>query len=186
LARRSRIIILNGVSSVGKTSVARALQKIAAEPLLLVSMDIFLEMLPERMIGHADGLIFDVQEKNGKPSVIIRSGPVLARTLRGMRHAVAAMAAQGNDLIVDDVMLGRGEALEYQTLLSQFDLRMVGVFAPLAVIEAREQARGDREIGLARWQYDQVHQGLTYDLELDAATSTPMQNAERLQHAFGL
>jgi chloramphenicol 3-O phosphotransferase len=74
-----------------------------------------------------------------------------------MRHAVAAMAAQGNNLIVDEVMIG-GKEKEYRALLSRFDTRFVGLFAPLDVLEAREHARGDRETGLARWQYERVHQ----------------------------
>jgi chloramphenicol 3-O phosphotransferase len=46
--------------------------------------------------------------------------------MRGMRHAIAAMARQGNDLIVDDVMLGRGEGQEYRELLDPFELRFIG------------------------------------------------------------
>jgi hypothetical protein len=36
-----------------------------------------------------------------------------------MRHAIAAMAAQGNNLIVDDVLLGEEKA-EYRELLAPF------------------------------------------------------------------
>jgi chloramphenicol 3-O phosphotransferase len=186
VAKRPHIIILNGVGSVGKTSAARAFQRIAAETFLYASMDTFIEMLPERMFGHPDGMIFEAGQENGRPSIAIKCGPAIGRTLKGMRHAIAAMAEQGNNLIVDDVMIGEGEAQEYQLLLSKFDLRMVGLFAPLDVLEAREHARGDREIGLARWQFDLVHRGVTYDLELDAASSTPMQIAERIRAAFGL
>jgi chloramphenicol 3-O phosphotransferase len=42
----ARIVLINGVSSVGKGSVAKALQKIASRPMLHVQMDAFLEMLP--------------------------------------------------------------------------------------------------------------------------------------------
>jgi len=186
VAKRPHIIILNGVGSVGKTSAARAFQAIAGKAFLYVSMDAFIEMLPERMFGHPDGMIFEVEQDDGRPSIVIKCGPTIVRTLKGMRHAVAAMAEQGNNLIVDDVMIGEGEAQEYQLLLSRFDLRLVGLFAPLDVLEARERARGDREIGLARWQYNRVHRGVAYDLELDTANSTPAQIAERIRAAFGL
>ena len=59
------VIILNGVGSVGKTSTARALQTIAAKPFLHVSMDAFAEMLPERMLGHPDGMIFETVQSRG-------------------------------------------------------------------------------------------------------------------------
>jgi chloramphenicol 3-O phosphotransferase len=43
----SHIIILNGVGSAGKSSIARALQDIAMQPYLHVPMDAFLDMLPK-------------------------------------------------------------------------------------------------------------------------------------------
>jgi chloramphenicol 3-O phosphotransferase len=186
-APQPQIIILNGVGSVGKTSTARALQAIAAAPFMHVSMDAFLDMLPAKLFGQPDGLTFTTIDDGGKPSIAITSGPVIERALRGMRHAVAALAEQGNPLIVDEVMIGDdGAAGAYRTLLAAFDLRFVGLFAPLEVLEARELARGDREIGLARWQYDRVHQGMAYDLEIDTSKVTPEDVAARIRDAFDL
>jgi chloramphenicol 3-O phosphotransferase len=138
------------------------------------------------MFGHPDGLIFEKIKDQGPPSIIIRTGPVLERAMQGMRRAIAAMAAAGNNLIVDEVMIGLDKAQEYRDLLSDFDVRFVGLFAPLDVLEARERERGDREIGLARWQFDRVHQGVTYDLMIDTATTTPVENARTIRAAFGL
>ncbi len=183
---RSQVIILNGVGSVGKSSTARALLEIAGLPFLHVAMDTFLEMLPPSMMGHPDGLVFEAGDDGGHPSISIRTGPVLDRAMRGMRHAIAAMADQGNHLVIDEVMLGRGEAMAYRDLLSAHDLRIVGLFAPLDVLERRERERGDREIGLARWQFDRVHRDVVYDLEIDATAATPMQSAGRICEAFGL
>jgi chloramphenicol 3-O phosphotransferase len=181
-----QVIILNGVGSVGKTSTARALQAITREPFLHVAMDAFLDMLPAAMFGHPDGLVFAPTLADGEPSIVIRSGPVVERAMRGMRHAIAAMAEQGNRLIVDDVILDAAKAQEYRTLLSRFDVRFVGLFAPLDVLEARERQRGDRQLGLSRWQYDRVHCGIAYDLEIDTTASTPPETARRICHAFGL
>lgn len=183
---RPRVIVLNGVGSVGKSSTARALQAIAAEPFLHVAMDAFLDMLPPAMLGHPDGLVFEAVQDSGKPSVIIKSGPLVARTMRGMRHAIAAMAAQGNSLIVDAVVLDAAELREYVALLSGCELRTVGLFAPLDVLEARERLRGDREIGLARWQFGRLRRGFAYDLEIDTSDTSPMVNAERIRAAFAL
>ena len=44
--QRARIAVLNGIGSVGKSSIARALQAIASQPMLHVQMDAFLDMLP--------------------------------------------------------------------------------------------------------------------------------------------
>src|SRR5262249_41173567 len=129
-------------------------QKIAAAPFLHIEMDAFLEMMPQRYWDHPEGLVFETIQEGGKPSVVIHSGPVAERTFRGMRHAIAALARAGNNLIIDDVMLG-DELAEYTELLADFRLHVVGVLAPLDVLEARERARGDRLIGLparASWQ----------------------------------
>ena len=183
---QAHIIILNGVGSVGKSSTARALQTITVRPFLHVAMDTFIHMLPEAMFGHPDGLIFETVQDQGKPSIIIRTGPVIERAMQGMRHAIAAMAAQGNSLIVDEVMIGKDKEREYRALLSGFDVRFVGLFAPLDVLEERERARGDREIGLARWQHDRVHRDMIYDLEIDTTMTTPLENAQKIRDAFGL
>ncbi|MGE3876653.1 MAG: chloramphenicol phosphotransferase CPT family protein [Parvibaculaceae bacterium] len=181
----ARIIILNGVGSVGKSSIAQALQEITAEPFLHVAMDAFLDMLPASCMDHPDGFVFEDIGETGSPAIAIKTGKVAARALRGMRRAVVALAAEGNNLIVDDVMLGN-EMTEYRAMLSGFRVSFVGIFAPLAVLEERERRRQDRMIGLARWQYDRVHAGRTYDLEIDGSTASPETCARQIKEALGL
>ena len=181
---RGRIIILNGVGSVGKTSVGRALQSITTEPFLLVQMDAFLDMLPSSMVGDPAGIRFEITQEAGAPSIAIGTGPVADRAMRGMRHAVAAMARQGNNLIVDEVLLGAPKQQEYRELLAGFEVSLVGLFASLDVLEARERARADRLIGLARWQFDRVHRALTYDLQLDTSLTSPLGCAEMIKAAL--
>lgn len=183
--RSAQIILLNGVGSSGKSSIAKALQKIADKPFLHVQMDDFCAMLPQALQDHPDGFAFEEISENGKPLVVIKTGPVGARAMRGMRHAIAAMAAQGNNLIVDDVMLDT-EHGEYAALLSGFETFFVGVFAPLDVLEARERQRGDRMIGLSRWQYERVHRGKKYDLEIDTGSLNPLECAALIKQKFHL
>lgn len=185
VSKVARIVFLNGVGSVGKTSLAKALQAITQEPFLYVPMDAFLDMLPEKYFDHPDGFVFETTQVDGKPSVVIKTGLVGERTLSGMRHAIVALAAQGNDLIIDEVLLG-AEKAEYRQLLAPFEVHWVGVFAPLDVLEERERRRGDRLIGLSRWQYDKVHRDMTYDLEIDTSHETPLACAERIKQTFGL
>ena len=87
------IIILNGVGNVGKSSIARALQGITAEPFLCVAMDAFLDMLPSSYLDHPVGFVFEEQSKAGAAAIAIRTGKVGER---GMRRAIAALAAEGN------------------------------------------------------------------------------------------
>jgi chloramphenicol 3-O phosphotransferase len=181
----TKIVLLNGVGSSGKSSIAKALQGITGRPFLHVQMDSFIDMLPQALQDHPDGFTYEMTHDGGKPSAVIRTGPIGARLLRGMRHAIAVMAAEGNDLIVDDVLCD-SEMPEYQALLAPFDLHLVGVFAPLDVLEARERSRSDRMVGLARWQYDRVHKGIDYDLEVDTSIATPLECAELIREKFRL
>ena len=129
MTTKARIVLLNGVGSAGKGSLARALQTITAEPFLPVTMDSFMAMLPEAYQNHPDGFTYETVIDDGKPSAVINTGPVGERTLRGMRHVVGALAAQGNDLIVDDVMLG-GERAEYEDILLDLEVHWVGDLHP--------------------------------------------------------
>ena len=183
---RSQVIVLNGIGSVGKSSTAKALQAITSKSFLHVAMDTFLDMLPDKMLAHPDGLMFEAAQDGGKPIIAIRTGPILERAMCGMRHAVTARAEQGNNLIVDEVMIEARIAQEYRILLRSFDLHLVGLFAPLDVLEARERARGNREIGLARWQYGRVHRDIAYDFEVNTAAATPMECARLIRDRFRL
>ena len=183
--RSARIVFLNGVGSAGKTSIARALQEIASQPLLYLAMDAFLDMLPQALLDHADGYRFETVIEDGRPSVVIHEGPIGRRLMRGMRRAIAALAAEGNDLIVDEVLVD-GDLGDYASLLAPFTVHLVGVLAPLEVIEARELARGDRLPGLARWQFDRVHSGMRYHLTVDTGSQTAMQCAALIKRTFGL
>lgn len=185
MTKAGRIVLLNGVGSVGKSSIAKVLQQITATPFLHVAMDAFIDMMPPSMFEGPDGLTFETIQEDGQPSVGIRTGPVAARVFLGMRFAIAAMAKHGNDLIVDDVLLGRDQA-EYDEALAGLTVHWVGVFAPLDVLEARERERKDRMIGLSRWQFDRVHAGMRYDLEIDTSEASAADCAMRIKQAFNL
>ena len=49
-------------------------------------------MLPAKMLAHPDGLLFEATQDSGKPVAANPDRPILDRAMRGMRHAVAAMA----------------------------------------------------------------------------------------------
>jgi chloramphenicol 3-O phosphotransferase len=185
--KRPCVIILNGTGSVGKSSVAKALQAIASEPFLHVSGDAFLEMLPGTMIDHPDGIMVErIAAGQGEPTLVIKLGAVVHRTLRGMRAAVAAMAAEGSNLIVDGIMLNAADQQDYRDRLSGVELHFIGLYAPLADLEQREKDRKDRLIGVARWQYHRVHEGMRYDLEIDTSVSSPSECASRIATATSI
>lgn len=187
MIRAATIILLNGVGSAGKTSIAKALQRITATPFLHVAMDDFLDMLPPLYFDHPDGMVFETLSEDGKAAIAIHTGPVCERLLGGMRLAVAALAEAGNNLIVDEVLMGAGEAsADYARLLAPYRVHWVGVHAALDILEQRESQRADRMVGLARWQFPRVHAGLAYDLEIDTGAMTPEAAAAAIRDRFNL
>ena len=182
----TRIIVLNGVGSVGKTSTARALQELACEPFLHVQGDAFLDMIPSKMWGHGDGISFEQQDKNGLISIEIVMGDFLNRLMRGMRSSICALAKAGNSCLVDDVMLCSDDQRAYMAEAAFTPLQFVGLHAPLAVLERRERERGDRLLGLARWQYERVHRGINYDFEIDTVGRSPIDCAEAIASALNI
>ena len=185
MVEKARIIILNGVGSAGKSAIAKALQELTANRFLHVQMDGFLEMMPEAGWGHPDWFALETLQEEGGPSIEIRTGPLGQRLMRGMRRAIAGLAREGNDMIVDEVMEAPVKR-DYETLLAGFDTAFIGVLAPLEVLEARERARGDRMIGLARRQFARIHKGMRYDFEVDTSLATALDCADRIKARFGL
>ena len=181
-----RVIVLNGVGSAGKTSAAKAFQRRAADPWLHVSGDVFLDMIAPQMWGDSKGIIFRQFEDEGIPSVEIEMGVELHRLLEGMRASVAALARAGNNCVVDDVMLSVSDQQSYWAYAENLTIQFVAIHAPLRVLEVRERKRGDRLIGLSRWQFPRVHQGIQYDFEIDTTNIDPKDVAVAIASALSV
>ncbi|MFD9848453.1 phosphotransferase-like protein [Streptomyces parvus] len=80
----------------------------------------------------------------------------------------AATARAGAHVIIDDVFLGGPASREpWRKALTGLDVPWVGVRCESGVAEAREIARGDRPKGMAAAQAEKVHEGVSYDVEVD-------------------
>lgn len=183
MTHSGHIIFLNGPSSAGKTSIARALQCCLSEPYLHIALDTFLGMFPPHFV-ETPGSGSEVPSSDGDDVLAIYLTPGAKRLISGYHHAVAACALAGNNLIVDHVLLERQWLEECVALLAAFSVFFVGIHCPLQVLEARENARGDRTPGLARVQYDRVHAHRLYDLEIDTSLASARDCATRIVEAL--
>lgn len=167
----SQVIILNGVSSAGKTTLAKAIQKYAGDIWMHVAMDSFMGMLPDGR--EFDREWFPVTEvtHEGQTLPRISNGPSGDALLSQMRQLVERMAEAGFNVIVDEVA-DQIAIKDYRRRLGSACL-VVKVDAPLSELERRERERGDRLIGLAREQSERIHQGIDYDLAVDTLAQTP-------------
>jgi len=165
------IILLNGTSSAGKTTLAKSLQQVMDAPYLHAPIDSFEDMMP----GH---------ERLGEPGSRLWQS-VFNRMLSGFHHSVAALAAAGSNLIVDHVLVQGVEPENWLTecldLLTPFTVYFIGVHCPLEELLRRERARGDRGEGQAERQLSQVHRHGVYDLELDTSVLSAEQCALKVK-----
>jgi chloramphenicol 3-O phosphotransferase len=187
-----RVVLLNGVSSSGKSSISDELQGMLSSPFLAGSIDTFVPLIPEWLIAidpppgdpAEQGMCVETHDGPSGPHLVLRPGPVFHRFVRGMHHAVAAMARQGNDIIFDDVIYDPAYFRSYLDAFEGIDVWFVGVKLPLHVAEERERQRGDRAIGHARGHFDLVHCHGPYDIEVDAEAHTARECAEQIVAAM--
>ncbi len=182
------VILLNGSSSAGKTTLAEMLQRLLAEPYQLISLDQYRDGLPARFRGlnapdgttGAQGLNVVPVERAGQRVTAIAFGDAGRRMLRGMRRAIAAFAREGGNVIVDDLVLEEAFLLDYLEALRGLRVTLVGVRCPLKVVQAREAARPGRFPGTAESHFHEVHAHCVYDVEVDTSAATPRACAQRV------
>lgn len=167
------IIILNGTSSSGKTSIVRALQDCFEEPFLDAGIDKFIWMLPHR---YLDRPLWD--EVLG---LATQAGPLGHRLISSMHRAIAALSMAGNHVVADHVLVERRWLVECAELFCHLPAFFVGVRCPLEVLECREAARHDRTLGQARAQYPLVHAHGIYDLEVNTSQHTAEECAAQIK-----
>ena len=160
-------ILLNGTSSSGKTSIARAIQKMASIPFLYASVDAFTDMFDWDVIAGAE--LWQECDQAGV-AIFHRSLPALLST----RFPV----------VIDHVLEHRHWHQECHEALQGHKVLSVGVHCPLELLREREKARGDRGIGLAERQYPRVHRHGGYDLEVDTSKLSPNECAQHILEAF--
>ncbi len=179
-AMPARLILLNGASSSGKTSILRALQARLSEPYLEAGIDKFLWMLPKRYLNRP--LWYEVITTHHPPEgeLFFTSGEIGDRLIYGMHRAVAALLVTGNNVLMDHVLIEPHWLTDCIEQLAQFDPLFVCVRCPLNVLEQREQDRQDRTLGQARAHHAVVHGHNLYDLEVDTALNTPEACAEQI------
>ena len=151
-----RVILLNGASSSGKSSIGRALQRVLADHWYLFPVDSLGAM---RSTEHARVL------NEGEIDAMLR------RTRMGYHRAVAALASVGNDVIMDYPLSEPWRLDDLLDVLEGYDVTVVDVHCCPDELDRRERARGDRPIGLARSQ--RVFRHDDRDIAVDTTNTSP-------------
>lgn len=171
-SRMSTIIVLNGTSSSGKTSIARAFQEQALPRIFLnISIDTILYALPQSAFDRI---------KRGDDISDLR----LRELVRAFYATVKTLASLGHDLVVDHAVVLETDAEMLQDAVRGHRVLLVGLECPAEILEEREKRRGDRRPGLAAAQHDKIHRWLRYDLVIDTSDIAAEDAARRIAAAL--
>lgn len=155
------VVVLNGGSSAGKTSIGRCLQDLLPRPWLLLGVDDLIDVAPPSLVSYG-------------PEGEVILGSQWRALEAAWSRGVAAMARAGAGVIIDDVFLDGAVSQERtREYLEGLDVLWVGVHCDPDVAAARERARGDRPAGMAAGQALAVHRGVAYDVVVDSTTASP-------------
>ncbi len=173
-----RVIILNGGSSAGKTTLGRGLQSALSGAWLLLGIDLFTWTLPPDMINDANGL-------SVHDGVIVR-GDLFMSLYAGFQAAVASLARSGVNVLLDDLTLdGVADQHRWNDALRGLGVLWVGVRCAPAIAAEREVRRQSRLPGIARHQAESVHVGVHYDVEVDTGVLEMRQAMAVIAESMG-
>lgn len=165
----AQVIFLHGASSSGKSTIAKALQARIEKPFWHISIDHLRDsgVLPMDRFRSDEFAWLDARQ------VIFD----------GFHASLAAYADAGNDLILEHILDTEGWLEMLCDLLANHDVFFVAVHCPLEMLIEREKRRGDRPTGGAKRDFETIHVGKLYDLELDTGDGVDA-NIDRLLAAW--
>lgn len=153
-------IVLHGPTSAGKSSLAKALQDSASVPAFHVALDAFVTMSRRRDMRTP-------QEQRQAYHLHCEN----------LRSTLARLVDTQFEIIVDVVLRDGSELRDTLRVLERRPMYVVGVRAPLEVLEERERRREDRGAGMAREQSADPAFGRDYDLVIDTSRHAPEAGA---------
>jgi chloramphenicol 3-O phosphotransferase len=160
------ILLFNGTSSSGKTSLAKALQKILPQQYLHLQLDAFRAMEPVGYFSSEQAALGSLR---------------VAALCRSMHAAVSQFAAHGQNVIFDHVLSDDAWRYLFEDFAEQ-QIYLVSVHCAAEELLRRERTRCDREPGLALSQIERIHRNREYDFSIDTSHSSPADCALAVRH----
>jgi chloramphenicol 3-O phosphotransferase len=157
---KEQLIILNGASSAGKTVLCKKLQEVLPEPYIHLEEDCFV------FNTYHDRFL------NGE-----QAPEIFRKTMLGYYRSLHAFLSAGHNILADTGFYTPELLSECVRELAHERVWLIGVHCSVDELERREQARGDRQPGLAKEQAAMIHAGVLYDIEVDTTASSPEECA---------
>ncbi len=188
------VIILNGPSASGKSSIQKEFQflmmpdlwiKLGVDNLLDSPMpDINLENMEFWQSENSIRWVETTADKDGNNIVTLFLGSQGEKVAYAMNSAIAAYAQAGCNVIVDYIAYKKEWVDDLQNKLKDIKTYWVKVDISLETLEGREVARGTSPKGHARSHYDSVHWDIDYDLEVNSNESDSATIAKEIREAL--
>jgi chloramphenicol 3-O-phosphotransferase len=176
---QGRVVLLNGTAACGKTSLARALQKILLhehdEAWITLCIDEFWSMSMVAFFGKANGIWHD---DLGGGHRALRFDDRARPLGDAIVYSTVACARAGIDVIADSVLWDETAAQRWEEELQGLQCLRIGLVGSLDVFLGRGAQR-EREGGLpaevsqgiTRHYFESVHQYTSYDLTIDTSVT---------------
>lgn len=173
--KQGLIVLMNGTSSAGKTSISTEL--INQDEILFhhLSVDDFFNNFNE---------FVDHKFPNLEPTRVVDNHVVAEIILDPINSVyystVKLFSEMGLNVIVDTVIDNDKRFNECLDVFHNQPTLFIGVLCSREELIRREQARGDRERGLAESQFDKVYSFNEYDIEVNTEDLNPSECAEKI------
>lgn len=185
------VIILNGPSAAGKSSIQKEFQylmmpnlwiKLGIDNLFDKPMpDINLENLEFWQKENPIRWVETTQDKNQNNIITLFTGEQGEKVAFGMNSAIAEYAKSGCNIIVDYIAYKKEWIDDLQNKLKNIKTYWVKINIPLETLEERETKRATSPKGHARSHYNFVHWDIKYDLEVNSEEETAKEIAEKIK-----
>lgn len=157
-----QVILLNGPSSSGKSTLSKALQGLieekTRETYAIISIDDFMKLSTEETIYEDD--VFEI------------SGDMCAAAQEALKTSPG--------VIMDHVITSERIFRQLTDMLVQYRICFVHVDCPLEVLLRREYARKNRCLGSAESSFTYLFPKDGYDVTVDTSVMTPAECAAKI------
>lgn len=159
---KKQVILLNGPSSSGKSTLARALNELIlkerGEEYGIVSIDDFMKISERETIYEDD--VFDISGD------MCKGASELLLTLPGVT--------------IDHVITSERIFRQLEEAMRPYSLHLIRIACPLEVLLEREKSRGDRCIGSAEASFTYLFPKDGYELTVNTHETTPAKCAKKI------
>ncbi|MFC1842851.1 hypothetical protein ACFLYU_04295 [Candidatus Dependentiae bacterium] len=186
------VIVLNGPSGSGKSSIQKEFQKLMMPNLWIKTGidDLFdkpmPDITPENMefwqSSNPIRWVESSKDEAGNSVITLFVGKQGERVAYAMNSAIADYAKNGCNVIVDYIAYKKVWFDDLQEKLKDIKTYYVAVKIPLEVLEKREEARGTSPKGHARSHYFSVYLDKTYDLTVNSHNNCAKEIAQQIKN----